>query len=201
MKIGPKYKIARRLGANIFEKTQTAKFALSKEKKTTKFSRPKSSFGMQLNEKQKARLTYGLTEKQFKNMVKKALEHSGTSQNDTLFAMLETRLDNVVYRAGLASTRRAARQMVSHGHIKVEGKKVTIPSYRVTKGEKIAIRKESEGKGLFNTLDERIKNTATPSWISYDVKSKELTVVGEPKVAPAELLFDIGAIFEYYRRA
>lgn len=201
MQIGPKYKIARRLGANIFEKTQTAKFALSKEKKAAKFSKPKSAYGAQLNEKQKARLTYGLSEKQFKNAVNKALEHSGTSQNETLYGMLENRLDNIVFRAGLASTRRQARQMVSHGHIKVNGTKVTIPSYKMSKGDKATIRKESDGKGLFVNVDEKLKNAVTPSWISVDLKTKEVSVVAEPKLVPSELLFDIGAIFEYYRRS
>lgn len=200
MKIGPKYKIARRLGASIFEKTQTPKFAASKERRNERGGKPKSSFGMQLNEKQKARLTYGITEKQFKNYVKKVLETSGGSQNDKLFAILEERLDNVAYRLGFASTRRQARQMVSHGHIKVNGKKITIPSYHVSKGDKITIRKESEGKGLFRNLEEGIKNISIPTWISFDIKSKEAVISGNPKAVPSELLFDIGAIFEYYRR-
>lgn len=200
MKIGPKYKIARRLNANIFEKTQTAKFATAKERKQTRGGKPKSSFGMQLNEKQKARLTYGMTEKQFKNYVKKVLESKGESQNDRLFEMLEQRLDNTVFRIGFATTRQQARQIVSHGHIKVNGKKITIPSYHVSKNDKITIRKESQAKPLFSEIETRLKEVSSPSWISLDIKSKEALVTGLPKTTPAELLFDIGAIFEYYRR-
>ncbi len=200
MKIGPKYKIARRLNAGIFEKTQTAKFAASKERRKERGGKPKSAFGMQMNEKQKARLTYGITEKQFKNYVKRVLEEGIGNQNDALFEALETRLDNVVYRLGFATTRRGARQMVSHGHIKVNGKRVTVPSFRVAKGDKVTIRKESEGKALYRDLDERIKTVSTPTWIAFDIKSKEATIQGAPKAVPAELLFDLGAIFEYYRR-
>lgn len=200
MKIGPKYKIARRLGAPIFEKTQTPQFAASKERKQTKGGRPKSSFGMQLNEKQKARFMYGMSEKQFKNYVKKVLNIKGGSQNDRLFEMLEGRLDNVVYRIGFASTRRQARQMISHGHIKVNGARVTIPSFQVSKGDKITVRKESEPKGVFKNFEETFKDVTVPTWIAFDMKTKEASIQGSPKAVPSELLFDLGAIFEYYRR-
>src|SRR3954468_519236 len=122
MKLGPKYKIARRLGAPIFEKTQTQKFALSlarKEKSTKRRPKPKSEFGTQLNEKQKARFTYGISEKQFANYVKQSL--NGSEPVQKLFAKLERRLDNVIYRAGLASTRAQARQIAAHGHSTVNG--------------------------------------------------------------------------------
>ena len=144
MKIGPKYKIARRLNAPIFEKTQTQKFAASKERKLVKRGKPKSSFGLQLDEKQKARFSYGVSEKQFKNYVNKVLSLRSGSQNDRMFEMLENRLDNVVYRAGFAPTRAQARQMVSHGHMKVDGTRVTIPSFQVSIGNKVSIRKESQ---------------------------------------------------------
>ncbi len=200
MKLGPKYKLARRLGAPIFEKTQTAKFAASKERRKTVFGKPKSAFGLQLNEKQKARFTYGVSEKQFKNYVKMILESKGGSQTDKLFEALERRLDNVAYRLGFALTRRQARQIVSHGHVKVNGRKVTIPSYALKNGDKVTIRKESEGAGLFRDLEVRYKDITIPEWITFDIKTKEGIISGIPKAKPTELMFDLEAVFEYYRR-
>src|SRR5260221_5901882 len=119
MKIGPKYKIARRLGAPVFEKTQTAKYAISlaRKEKTKKFSRTKSEFSQALTEKQKARFSYGLSERQFKGYVDKATKSA--SPAGRLFQLLETRLDNVLYRARLARSRSAGRQIASHGHTTV----------------------------------------------------------------------------------
>src|SRR5690349_13683978 len=121
MKIGPKFKIARRLQAPIFEKTQTAKFKANSENKgraggAGRRPRPKSDYGHQLMEKQKARFTYGISERQFSNYANKVItKKSSISPQEKLFEELERRLDNVVYRLGLAKTRSAARQMVSHG--------------------------------------------------------------------------------------
>src|SRR6185436_15717972 len=134
MKIGPKYKIARRLGAPIFEKTQTQKFALSSEKKGGKkgFGRPKSDFALQLVEKQKARFFYGVTEKQFKNYAKASLGKKNVRPAAELFSALESRLDNAIWRLGLSPTHGGARQMVAHGHIMVNGKRTYTPSYKLS---------------------------------------------------------------------
>jgi|SRR5271168_2024046 len=203
MKIGPKYKIARRLGAPIFEKTQTQKFASSKKKaRVSRGGRPgaKTDFGRQLIEKQKARLTYGITERQFSKYVKNIINKKVLKANDALFKTLETRLDNVAYRTGLASTRRFGRQMTSHGHILVNGVKITIPSYQVKKGDVITIREGSVAKGPFSNLEEKLKGIEIPVWISRDEKEKKWVVSGEPKVEGESLLFDLGSVFEYYRR-
>lgn len=200
MIIGPKYKLARRLGAPVFEKTQTQKFNLSKERKTTKFSRPKSAYGAQLNEKQKARLTYGISEKQFKNYVKKILAKKSNDPQGDLFEALERRLDNVVYRSGFARTRREARQLVSHGHILVDNKKVNIPSFVVTKDEAISVKKGSDDRGVMVNFDERFKDVTLPNWFSYDKNTKSVKMVGVPKSTPGELMFDLAQIIEYYRR-
>lgn len=200
MIIGPKYKLARRLGAPVFEKTQTQKFNLSKEKKTTKFSRPKSAYGTQLNEKQKARLTYGISEKQFKNYVKKILARKSNSPQEELFEALERRLDNVVYRSGFARTRREARQMVSHGHIRINDKKVNIPSYVVSENEILSAKKTSEDRGVLATFTERFKDVTLPAWLSYDKGTKSIKVAGVPKSVQGELMFDLAQIIEYYRR-
>jgi small subunit ribosomal protein S4 len=129
MIIGPKYKIARRLGAAVFEKTQTQKYAMraARKDKTSPIMRSKSEYGQGLLEKQKARMSYGVTSTQFTKYVKNALARKGDSANH-LVNYLESRLDNAVLRGGLAPTRRAARQLVSHGHINVNGSRVNIPS-------------------------------------------------------------------------
>lgn len=202
MKIGPKYKIARRVGAPIFEKTQTQKYALRSERKskTRGFSKPKSEFGIQQNEKQKARFIYGLTEKQFSNYVKSALSKKTTHTAQTIFENLESRLDNVVYRSGFATTRRGSRQMVSHGHITINNKKVTIPSIHVKLSDVIGIRAGSVSKGLFLNIEENIKNTSIPSWISLDVPKKIATIHGLPQLSLTDVMFDLNAVVEFYSR-
>src|SRR3989344_1172477 len=202
MIIGPKYKIARRLGAPIFEKTQTQKYALHLERKGKKrgFSKQKSEFGIQMNEKQKARFTYGLSERQFSNYVKEALLKKGANASSVIFEFLEMRIDNVVYRLGFAKTRLGARQMVSHGHITVNGKRINTPSRRVSVGDKVGIREASVGKPLFANLDERIKNITIPSWIKLDSGRKTAEIQGKPVLQPAENMFDLNAVIEFYSR-
>lgn len=197
---GPKYKIARRLGAPVFEKTQTQKFNLSKDRKTTKFSRQKSAYGVQLNEKQKARLTYGISEKQFKNYVNKILSKKSTDPQNALYEALESRLDNVVARAGFARTRREARQLVSHGHITVNGRKVNVPSFVVQDKDVVAVKKGSDERGVMATFQDRFKDITVPAWLTYDKNTKGVTKTGVPKYAPGELMFDLAQIIEYYRR-
>lgn len=200
MIIGPKYKLARRLGAPVFEKTQTQKFNLSKERKTAKFSKPKSAYGAQLAEKQKARFMYGISEKQFKNYVKKILNRKSNNPQGELFEAIETRLDNTVYRAGFARTRREARQMVSHGHITVNGRRVNVPSYVVDQKEIIAVKPGSNERGVMATFAERFKDVTLPAWLSFNKETKGVEVVGLPKSNPSELMFDLASIIEYYRR-
>lgn len=202
MRIGPKYKIARRLGAPIFEKTQTPKYALSlsrKEKNSTKGrGKPKSEFGRALIEKQKARFTYGLSEKQFRKYVDKALR-SGTPAQ-TLFTTLESRLDNVLFRAGLSKTRAQARQAASHGHILVNGKRVTIPSILLSAGETVGLRVGSVDSPLFGEVAERMKTLAVPVWLEVSPEKRSASVKGEPVYVPQEHVFDLGVVIEFYNR-
>ena len=200
MIIKSKYKVARRLGAPLFEKTQTAKYALRQERKDKGAWRPKSDFGLQMLEKQKARFTYGMNERQFSKYVREAVAKKGVNSTELLFTKLETRLDNVVYRLGFAPTRSAARQMVSHGHIKVGGTRVTIPSYQVSVGETLSIRGGSLAKPLFKTLDEKMKEVKVPEWLAYDAEKKEAKVTGKPKYEPRDNHFDIKAVLEFYSR-
>lgn len=197
----PKYKVARRLGANIFDKTQTQKFAeRDARRKVEKRPRPKSDFGLQMLEKQKAKATYGVSEKMFAKYVKSILDKAGANSPEVLTSILESRLDNVIYRIKLAPTRQAARQLVSHGHIMINGTKVTIPSYRVSIGDKITIRESSAKKGVFTNIDEKLKGLNYPSWLAFDVAKKECKVQGAPKLAVGESNFDPTAILNFYSR-
>lgn len=201
MKIGPKYKLARRLGAPIFEKTQTQKYALSlsrKEKNDQMPTRPKSEFGKQLVEKQKARFSYGITERQFSNYVKVSLKTPLPTQK--LFQSLELRLDNTLYRAGLAKTRLQARQMAAHGHSTVNGRRVTIPSIMLKEGDVVGVREGSRASGLFTGADERVKVAAVPAWLTVDGSALTAKVVGKPMYAGNEQVFDLGAVLEFYSR-
>lgn len=202
MRIGPKYKIARRLGAPIFEKTQTPKYALSLARKERSDNRgrgkPKSEFGRELIEKQKARLSYGLSEKQFKNYVSKALHSSDPVQK--LFITLESRLDNVLFRAGLAKTRAQARQAASHGHTMINGKRVTVPSILLSKGDAVSLRPGSASSPLFGEVTERMKTLATPAWLKVNPESRSATVEGQPVYVAKEHVFDLGVVVEFYNR-
>lgn len=200
MKIGPKYKICKRLGSNIFEKCQTKQFSLSSQRVRTdkKPKRAGSDFNRQLIEKQKLRLTYSLTERQFAVYVAEALG-SGENPSQFLFARLETRLDSAIYRAGFALTRRAARQMASHGHIAVNGRRVTVPSYRLKVGDTLSIREGSRSGPLFENLSERLKEHKTPQWIQLDQENRTATMSAVPG-AGEDSSIDFGAVFEYYTR-
>jgi small subunit ribosomal protein S4 len=202
MQIGPRYKKARYLGAAVFRKTQTQKYAMRSQRKvksTGKRRGTKSEYGRQMLEKQKARYSYGVGGAQFTKYVRKALQTPGDNAKN-LMRILEGRLDNVVVRAGFAPSRSAARQMVSHGHITVNGKIVNIPSYDVHVGDKIGLREGSRNKALFAKLDEELAATKSPAWLAVDPAKKEISVGGEPVADVADLLFDIGAVLEFYTR-
>ena len=203
MQIGPRYKKARYLGAPVFHKTQTQKFAMRSESKGKKGARGprggKSEYGRQLLEKQKARFSYGIGGRQFTNYVKSALQAPGDNGKN-LLSLLERRLDNVVLRAGFAASRSAARQMVSHGHILVNGKATRVPSYAVSVGDVLTIREGSKGKGIFAKFDEEQKNAKTPAWIKVDGAKREIKVEGQPGTEASEVLFDIRSVLEFYTR-
>lgn len=198
---GPKYKICRRLGSNIFEKCANPKFA-SREPLRRGRPKAKSEFGIQMIEKQKVRFTYGLRERQFANYVKEASEKMGVNPAERLYQNLETRLDNIVYRLGIAHTRAFARQMVSHGHITVNGRKVTIPSFAVRVGDVVAVRPESREKTLFRELVQKMEErggTQTPEWLSVDPAKLSGTIAGLPVMDTASG-FNITSVMEFYSR-
>jgi len=159
-----------------------------------------SEYGVQLKEKQKIRITYQLSEKQFANYVKKALAKHSVSPKEQLFEELEMRLDNVVYRLGFAQSRPLARQITSHGHFTVNGRRVDIPSYKVCKGDLITLRDQSKQKVLFTDISEKNQKTSVPAWLKLDSKKLEGTVQDKPALKDSDMTFNLVAIIEFYSR-
>lgn len=197
----PKFKICRRLGPGVYDKCQTAKFSATAGKGSSLVARrPKalSEYGTQLIEKQKVRFSYGITERQLSNYVQKAIRAKGAGTADRLYEGLEFRLDNVVYRMGLAPSRRAGRQMVSHGHFIVNNTKVTIPSYELKSGDVVKIREGSKQKKIFNNIAGKMKDYNPPAWVMFDAGTLEGKILDKPK--NTESFFDLNAVLEFYSR-
>lgn len=166
----------------------------------TKKRRGLSEFGIQLQEKQKLKLSYGLRERQFKNYLLSAIKQKAINTVDAVFYCLELRIDNCVFRMGVAPTRSSARQLVNHGHILLNGKKVTIPSYRVKIGDEISIRDGSKTKGVFKDLNSLLKKHEAPVWISLDKEKITGRIVSFPQTDDLKSIFNINAIVEFYSR-
>jgi len=160
-----------------------------------------STYSLQLREKQKVRRLYGLLEKQFARTMKEASRSRGQS-GQVLLELLERRLDNVVYRAGWATSRRAARQLVNHGHFILNGGRVDIPSLRVKTGDVITIREANAKNLYFAKLSDIVKDTNMPqlSWLKSDPSKKTITVTGQPQRTEADLEIKEQLIVEYYSR-
>lgn len=158
-----------------------------------------SGYGIQLREKQKAKRLYNLMEKQFRNYFEKATNTRGDS-GMLLVQMLETRLDNTIYRLGFAKTRRQARQMVSHGFVNVNGEKVDIPSYHVRVGEQISVREEKRQKGLLQGIDEQLAKHTLPSWLTVGTDKLSGKVISVPEGEDLKTVFDPKLIVEFYSR-
>ena len=160
-----------------------------------------SMYATQLREKQKVRRMYGLLEKQFAKLMNEASRKEGLA-GENLLQLLERRLDNTVYRAGFATSRRAARQLVSHGHFELNGRRVDIPSIRVSAGDVIVVRPKSQKSGYFSQINDVIANTVQGplSWLKADVKKFKVEVTGLPKREEAEADINEQLIVEYYSR-
>lgn len=160
-----------------------------------------SLYAQQLREKQKVRRMYGLLEKQFSRTMVDANRAVGQS-GEVLLQLLERRLDNAVYRAGFATSRRAARQLVTHGHFMLNGRRVDIPSIRVSADDEIVVRPKSTKSGYFTQLDEIVKDTNQPplSWLKADPKKMTIKITGLPKREEAEADINEQLIVEYYSR-
>ena len=197
----PKFKICRRLGPGVYDKCQNSKFSATTGKMALAGARrPKAptEYGAQLIEKQKIRFSYGITERQLSNYVKKASSVKGAGTAEKLYEKLEFRLDNVIYRMGLGASRHATRQMVSHGHFIVNNKRVTIPSYELKFEDIIKIREGSKGKKIFNNMTENLKDYNPPAWVSFDSNNMEGKILDKPKNIDG--FIDLNAVLEFYSR-
>lgn len=159
----------------------------------------KSEYGIQLREKQKAKFIYGVLEKQFRGYYEKAKKMSGVT-GENLLLLLERRLDNVVFRLGFAATRRQARQVVSHGHILINGKRVNIPSALVKAGDVISIRESSRSSAFFKGLAESADTLSTPAWLSVETANLSGTVTRFPNRDEIDVPIEEQMIVELYSR-
>ncbi|HEX8965932.1 MAG TPA: 30S ribosomal protein S4 [Patescibacteria group bacterium] len=195
---GPKHRLARKEGVNLIDKTSASlqrRLNITPGVHGAKRKRKLSEFGVQLREKQKAKTMYQVLEKQFKNMVHTVSAKKGDT-GELIIAALETRLDNVVYRLGFAKTRFMARQLVSHGHITVNGKKLTIPSYAVKENDVIALSaKMQKNPQVLKLLEE--EKVVLPY---LEKKGTVGKLARMPKRADVEVPFDTNLIVEYYSR-
>ncbi len=169
--IGPKSKIARRFGEPIFGPDKVlSKRNFPPGQHGNSRRRKQSEYGVMLAEKQKAKYTYGVLERQFRNMFEKAAKSSGIT-GEVLLQLLESRLDNVVYRLGIAPTRAAARQLVGHRHIVVDGKVVNIPSYSVKPGQIVGVREKAKSLEVIDAALAGFNHSKYP-WLEWDENSK-----------------------------
>jgi len=198
----PKNKIARRFGINLGLKSNPTKVA-RRLSQTPGVHGPKkrrvtlSSFGKQLAEKQKAKLIYGIREKQFSGYIKKASTLTGDS-GVNLQKFLEMRMDNVIYRLGFGITRAQARQLVSHNLFSLNGKKMNIPSHIVKIGDEVALKENRKNRKIFENISEKLSKQQLPSWLTLDPNKQTGKVVSEPQADDFEKTFDVKLIIEYY---
>lgn len=202
-KLGPKMRSSRRLGQPIYFTAKEAKilgrrgYAPGQHGQDT--GKRLSGYGIQLREKQKAKLIYGLLERQFRKLYEESLEMTGDT-GELLLQMLERRLDNVVYRLGLATTRAQARQLVSHGHLQVNGRRLDVPSYRVRTADVISIRPASISKKYFDEIKKTLVNVEPKPWLQLDKEQITGKVLDLPTRADVEMQIDPQLIVEFYSR-
>ena len=195
---GPQYKKSRRLGFSTLENGKDlARRPYAPGIHGTSRRKKVSEYGIQLQEKQKVRFMYGLTEKQFRRTFDKAAKMAGI-HGENFLKLLESRLDNLVYRMGLATTRRAARQIVNHGHILVNGKKVDIPSFSVKVGDTISVKENSlEHGAIKNALE---LNATLPAFVEFDNKKMTGKFVRLPERSELNADINESLIVEFYNR-
>lgn len=195
---GPSWKLSRRLGISLTgtgKELEKRPYAPGQHGANQR--RKVSEYGLQLQEKQKLRFMYGVNERQFKTLFNKAGKMEG-KHGENFMILLEARLDNVVYRLGLARTRRQARQLVNHGHILVDGKRVDIPSFSVKPGQTIAFREKSTNLDVVNEAIE--VNNFVPEYVTIDTDSKTGTFVRLPERSELSAEINEQLIVEYYSR-
>ncbi len=206
---GPVCKLCRREGSKLLlkgERCFTPKCAVEPNKRPyppgqhqQQRRRKVSEFGVQLREKQKAKNIYGVLERQFTKLYAEAERRPGAS-GENLLQLLETRLDNVVYRLGFADSRRQARQLIRHGHFEVNGRKTDIPSFLVKPSDVIAVREGSRNLDVLTTAMENVANKPIPSWLSIDATSMTGRALSMPSRADIDAALNEQLIVEYYSR-
>ncbi len=163
------------------------------------FSRKESDFGLQLREKQKVRRVYGVFERQFRRYFQMAIRQKGMT-GENMLIILESRLDNVVYRLGLASSRAHARQLISHGHFDINGRKTNVPSYLVSVGDTIVVRENSKKKAHFKELAKELDGGRVPSWLSLDTTNLSGQMVDMPTRDQIDVSLNEQLLVEFYSR-
>lgn len=194
---GPAFKKSRRYGFSTLESGKDLRKRTSAPGQHGTSRKKLSEYGIQLQEKQKVKFMYGLTEKQFRKTFDEAGKKKGMHGVNFLI-MLESRLDNLVYRMGMAKTRRASRQIVNHGHILVNGKRVDIPSYQVKPGDVISVRESSMNHPVINECVDATTNRV--AYVTFDSKKKEGTYVRYPEREELNADINESLIVEYYNR-
>jgi small subunit ribosomal protein S4 len=202
-------KLCRREGDKLFlkgERCSTPKCAFERRSypagahgKRSQFRRKESDYALQLRAKQKARRVYGVFERQFRRYFERAQRQSGLT-GVNLLIMLETRLDNVVYRLGFADSRPQARQLVQHGHIDVNGSKVNVPSFLVRANDTVSLRERSRRSLSFKDLPEQLDGARVPAWLSLDAPNLAGKVVTAPSRDDVDVTLSEQLIVEYYSR-
>ncbi len=195
-------KMSRREGYALHPKAHKAlvKRSTPPGQQTRGFRSKPSQYSIQLREKQKVKRLYGLLEKQFRNLMKEAMKAEGQS-GETLLKFLELRADNAVYRAGYAVSRRAARQLVTHGHFDLNGHRIDIPSIRMKPGDVLSVRSKSKKTDYFKRIDDvSPASSELPTWMNVDRKKLELSITGVPTRDEAEPDIKEQLIVEYYSR-
>ncbi len=208
MKLYTPSRISRRLGEKFFfkaERDMTAKSAMVRRPYPPgvhgkRGSRASSEFGTELKEKQKVRYLYGISDKVLKKYVGKAAQARSGTKTEALYKSLERRLDNAVFRLGLAPSRRISRQMVSHGHLEVNGRPVRTPSIGLRPGDQVAVRQASRGKMIFEGLALKLKKHQPPSWLSLDVEAMSGAVQSLPSLEEDNSFQNLSKVIEYYSR-
>lgn len=203
---GPIAKISRREGISLsafgnytgaaFKAVEKKNYPPGAQGQRRSFSKP-SEYCKQLREKQKAKRIYGVLEKQFRKYYKMADKHQ-MATGDALLVVLERRMDNAVYRAGLAETRRQARQIVSHGLVNLNGRRVNIPSIQVQLGDKIEIREKSKKSPLFEEIKK--KKAKAPKWLKVEPQSLQCEIIREIEKEDLERIIESQLIVEYYSK-
>lgn len=161
---------------------------------------PLSEYGKQLKEKQELKSQYHIKERQFRQYVRRVLAKTGGNAEERFLQSLESRLDNVIFRMGLADTRKQARQLISHGHFLVNEKKVRVPSLQVKKGDRVRVRPNSQERVYFTNRKLALKNYEPPSWLRLDKERLEAEIQGIPALQEMAPSVQIPLVFEFYSR-